>query len=286
MTGIARGDREREIKTWLECSWRKAKRLELVRCDDFGQAGSDVLASLDRRLDLDRVRDLTSTGEFIGDACRCHGNYSILLYDVNDSLIGQGDVCGGKRIAWNRSTYRNDLEISNPIGLIRLFIEMGVQGQSKMLLPIILDAFDLHEGDGRIRKDLDPDVRPPWIPSALWDAVSALSPDGVGVLAGGEGYLRAFSGADAIDLIDPNQAELLLKWFGHVPWPAEAMAGDGVLLQRFLTRVEKGVIVGLIGRNVDMRCSVGAAIWSAFVDDDLPILQCLGNNFWNAVSPG
>ena len=286
MTDIARDDREREIKTWLECSWRKVKRLELVRCDDFRQAGSDILASLNKRPDLDRIRDPTSTGKFAGDACRCHGGYSILLYDVNDLLIGEGNVCGGKRVAWNRSTYRNDLEISNPLGLIRLLIEIGVPGQSKILLPGILDTFDLHEVDGQIRKDLNPDVKPPWIPSALWDAVCALPPDGVGVLAEGEGYLRALSGADAIDSVDPNQAELLLRWLGYVPWPAEAMAGDGVLLQSRLTGVEEGVIVGLIRGNVDIRCSVGAAIWSTFVDDDIAILHCLGDNFWNAVSPG
>ncbi|MGP4045196.1 hypothetical protein [Streptomyces sp. 2A115] len=76
--------------------------------------------------DLAQLRTLTTTGELLGDFCRCLGSLTFALLDADGEFVGSGSLHGETDIAWERGRFGNNLEIADPDGLRRFLDRHGV----------------------------------------------------------------------------------------------------------------------------------------------------------------
>ncbi|MFE0514768.1 hypothetical protein [Streptomyces sp. NPDC058964] len=120
-SGARAGD---EIRVWLDDVWDRAAAAVILRGgDDAGPlARRPVLAEIYDDGTLAELRALTTTGDFSGDICRCHGSLTVALLDAHGEFIGSGSHHGRTDIAWERGRFRNNLEVADP-GQLLAFLE-------------------------------------------------------------------------------------------------------------------------------------------------------------------
>ncbi|GAA3375984.1 hypothetical protein GCM10020367_45890 [Streptomyces sannanensis] len=109
------------VEAWLEEVWSRT-RAACVLAGGEGEGPLDKRRILGEAFDtaeLARLRELTTTGEFTGDICRCRGSVTIGLLDVDAEWIGQASVHGLDGVSWERHRFRNDLTVADPEGLGR-----------------------------------------------------------------------------------------------------------------------------------------------------------------------
>jgi len=117
-----------EIRVWLDDVWgRTEAAVVLARGDDGGPlARRRVLAEVYDDDALTELRELTTSGEFTGDICRCFGSLTVALLDARGDFIGSGSYHGQDALSWERGSFRNNLEVADPEGLDAFFRRHGV----------------------------------------------------------------------------------------------------------------------------------------------------------------
>ncbi|MFF4550275.1 hypothetical protein ACFY1J_39710 [Streptomyces sp. NPDC001406] len=116
-----------EIRAWLENVWDRAEAAVVLRGgDDAGPlARRTVLAEIYDDDTLAELRALTTTGDFTGDICRCHGSLTVALLDAHGEFIGSGSHHGRTDIAWERGRFRNNLAVADPDRLLAFLERHG-----------------------------------------------------------------------------------------------------------------------------------------------------------------
>ncbi|MEU6090335.1 hypothetical protein ABZ865_26720 [Streptomyces sp. NPDC047085] len=116
-----------EIRAWLEEVWSRTEAALILAGGDAGGPLADrpVLGELFAPADLTRLRALTTSGEFTGDICRCHGGLTVALLDVDGEFTGAGSLHGRTDVAWERGRFRNNLAVADPEGLCALLHQYG-----------------------------------------------------------------------------------------------------------------------------------------------------------------
>ncbi|MFB7337278.1 hypothetical protein FNH09_31775 [Streptomyces adustus] len=117
-----------ETQRWLEDAWDRAEAaVVLVGGDDAGPlAGRRLLAEVYDDDALAELRELTTSGAFTGDICRCHGSLTVALLDAGGDFIGGGSCHGRDTVSWERGRFRDDLEVADPEGLSAFLHRYGV----------------------------------------------------------------------------------------------------------------------------------------------------------------
>ncbi|OKI45730.1 hypothetical protein [Micromonospora sp. CB01531] len=70
---------------------------------------------------------------------------------------------------------------------------------------------------------------------------------------------------------DPaGRAETLLNWLGRLPYPTEALWGEGVLVRRLLDTVLRAAILAAAA-SARPAATLGALNWAVHQDDDTPV---------------
>ncbi|WP_208758392.1 hypothetical protein [Micromonospora violae] len=185
---------------------------------------------------VEAARELTTTGRFTGDICRCHGGPTIVLRDRAGDVLARAGLHGHDSVSWERSRFRNDLVVADPATL-RLFLAgHGVPNQLTSFLGPLADLLHLHEGRPQFRpagkrgkryltERRVPDVLHPVLVAASGQQCGELSDTQV------DGIRRRLTAAMPYPTA---RAAILLSWLGRLPIPAEALWGEGVLVRQLL----------------------------------------------------
>jgi hypothetical protein len=114
------------IRAWLDEVWGRTEAAVILRGGDDGGPldRRDVLAEIYDADALAELRRLTTTGDFLGDRCRCHGSLTVALLDASGEFIGSGSRHGRTDIAW--AGFGNNLQVADPAGLIAFLERHGV----------------------------------------------------------------------------------------------------------------------------------------------------------------
>ncbi|MEU2926604.1 hypothetical protein ABZ636_16405 [Streptomyces sp. NPDC007251] len=108
------------IRAWLAGAWSRTEAALILGGTALGTplAGRPVVGEVFDRAGLAELRALTTTGEFLGDLCRCPGSPTVALLDADGAFIGSGALHGGRDISWERGRFRNNLTVADPDGLL------------------------------------------------------------------------------------------------------------------------------------------------------------------------
>ncbi|GAB7104620.1 hypothetical protein JCM4814A_29340 [Streptomyces phaeofaciens JCM 4814] len=120
-----------QIRAWLDEAWSRTEAaVVLAGGDDAGPlARRRVLAEVYDDDALAELRELTTTGAFTGDICRCFGSLTVALLDARGDFVGSGSHHGGTDISWERGRFRNNLEVADPERLEAFFRRHEVYGR-------------------------------------------------------------------------------------------------------------------------------------------------------------
>jgi hypothetical protein len=138
------------IGEWLDEVWSRADVVQVV-------AGGEDAGALTRRAVLAEMpssaalRTLTTAGRFTGDICRCHGGPTIVLRDASGEALARASVHGYGSVSWERTRFRDDLEVADPAGLHLLLAEHGVPHQLASFRAPLTERLKLHEGRPQFR---------------------------------------------------------------------------------------------------------------------------------------
>ncbi|MFI7490823.1 hypothetical protein ACIBXA_20820 [Micromonospora echinaurantiaca] len=266
------------IIDWLSEVW---PRTRAVRVLDGGLDGGPlaeraVLAETRDPARLARMRRLTTVGRFTGDVCRCLGGPTLALYDAADTLLGSATLHGHGSVSWERSRFADDLEVAEPEALTLFLAECGVTGLLVDLLGPLVSALGYDEPpDG-------PQFRPAGasgvlaareVPEVLRDDLVAVAGDDAAQLP--EDRVRGL--AERLTSVEPDpvaRAGALLNWLGRLPFPTEALWGEGVLVRRLLAALPEGDIVAATASGTPVAV-LGAVNWAAHQPDDRAIAAAI-----------
>ncbi|SBT44157.1 hypothetical protein [Micromonospora auratinigra] len=263
------------LADWLPKVWTGTRQVRILDGGLLGGPVADraVLAEITDRDRLARLRELTTTGDFTGDICRCPGRLTLALYDADDVLRGSATVHGHGSVSWERSRFRDDLDVAEPTALTLFLAECGVRDMLIALLGPLVTAL------GRYERNTHPQFRPPGKPAVLierqvpevlraellkvgGEQAGQLSPERAAALA------QRLAGAVA----DPVQrAGLLLNWLGRLPFPTEAMWGEGVLVRRLLDDLPRPAVLAAAAR-AEPAGTLGVLNWAVHQDDDSDVV--------------
>jgi hypothetical protein len=221
----------------LERVWSRARVVQVVDGGEFDGPIPDrtVLATLP----VDAARTLTTEGRFTGDICRCPGGLTIVLRDGTDRILAGGSLHGYGRVSWERSRWRDDLDVADPAGLHILLAAHGVPGQLAQFFAPLSDLLDLHEGDRQFRRAGKAglrDLAARGVPEVLHPVLAGVSGEQAGQLPPPEVDAIRRLLTDAVPA-EVDRAGILLSWLGRLPVLAEAFWGDGALVRRLLAEV-------------------------------------------------
>ncbi|MFG1761006.1 hypothetical protein [Micromonospora echinofusca] len=259
------------LPEWLSDVWARTRKVRVLRDGMDGGPLDDreVLARLTDRTRMDRARELTTNGQFTGDICRCPGGPTLALYDADGQILGSGTIHGHGSISWERSRFGNDLQMTEPAALALFLAECGVAGQLLSLFTDLVLALGYYE-----RSDA-PQFRPAGVPAVLADRQV---PDTVRDLLVGVGgnsaanlpeeRVRVLVQRLAVAEPDPiARAGALMGWLGRLPYPMEALWGEGVLVRRLLATLSEADIVAAAATGEPV-VALGALNWAAHQPDD------------------
>lgn len=269
---------EGSMRKWLEEVWREARRVVIVEGGETGEPldQRQVLAAIE---DPDLLRLLhiwTTSGSLAGGICRCLGDLTLVVYDEGGRLVGSASV-HPDRLSWERSRFQDDLLATNMVELRLLFSRMGVNGTSRALLDRLISALDLHEGEIQFRPRGDFDSLaghrvPPSLARELvnFSGEEAASLDGQRVEQLARHMFEVEKDSETV-------IRQLFSWLGSATWPAEAIAGDGVLARRMLGEVREELVTQSLANISDSSELMGAVVWAAFREDDAVIMNTISS---------
>lgn len=257
------------IDMWLDDVWARTELVQILRGGEDGGPVEDreILGWVETPDDLAQLRVLSRTGSFTGDICRCHGSLTLSLHDVRGDLVGHASLHGVDTISWNRARFRDDLELSDPVGLALLLARNGETRPLTRFSSRLARVLGLQEGrpqfresgHGRhgagllARRQVPTSLRPELINTSGWQ-VAELPEDQV------EGY-RGLLGAQ---YPDPSALSIsLLMWLGSLPDPMEAEYGEGVLVRRLLERLSPLAAARVLPQPLDGNIALGVMRWAS-----------------------
>ncbi|WP_369249347.1 hypothetical protein [Streptomyces sp. R41] len=104
-----------EIRAWPDDTWARTEAAALLAGGEGRPlAERSVVGEGFAPAPLTELRELTTTGVFLDDICRCLGSLTVALLDGDGEFIGGGSFHGGTDIAWEWSRFRNNLEVAAP----------------------------------------------------------------------------------------------------------------------------------------------------------------------------
>ncbi|MER7417975.1 hypothetical protein ABT346_14520 [Micromonospora peucetia] len=259
------------LPEWLSDVWA---RTQTVRVLEDGMSGGplddrEVLVQLTDRARVARAQELTTNGQFTGDICRCLGGPTLALYDANDRILGSGTIHGHGSISWERSRFANDLKVAEPTALTLFLSDCGVTGQLLSLFTDLVLALGYYE------RSKAPQFRPAGVPAVLADRQVPDTLRDMLVGIGGnsaanlpEERVRVLLQRLAVAEPDPiARANALLGWLGRLPYPTEALWGEGVLVRRLLATLSEVDIVAAAATGEPV-VALGVLNWAAHQPDD------------------
>lgn len=231
------------VDVWLDEVWERTDTVHILAGGEDGGPLADrtLLGWIDDPDDLARLRELSRTGAFTGSVCRCHGSLTLGLCDTDGELVGHASLHGTDTIAWNRARFRDDLEMSDPLGLALLLARNGETRPLTRFSSQLARALGLQEGRPQFRE-----------PGRGRHGAALLERRHVPFVVRPE--LTDISGREAAELPEDQVEGLrellaahhpepdalaiaLLVWLGSLPDPMEAEFGEGVLVRRLLDRL-------------------------------------------------
>lgn len=277
---------------WLDGMWSRTHVVQIVEGgEDAGPlANRAVLAELRDAAEIGTARMMSTAGRFTGDICRCHGGPTILLRDVAGRVLAGGSLHGFGTVSWERSRFRNDLVMADPAGLHLLLAEHGVPGQLTPFLASLMDLLDLHERDG------EPQFRPAGtagqrrltergVPIELQPVLAAVTGHQAGELS--EAQTEEIRQRLAAAVVSPRaRAVTLLTWLGHLPIPAEAFWGEGVLVRRLLTDLSAADIAAAAAGTRTGHVAMGVLNLIMFAGDDGALSTAISPTLRQLFPPG
>ncbi|KOV61696.1 hypothetical protein [Streptomyces sp. MMG1121] len=107
------------IRQWLAEAWSRTAAAVLLGGPDLRAplAERPVVGEIFDPAALARLRDLTTTGEFTGDICRCPGSPTVALLDTDAEFIAAGSLHGDRDMSWERARFHNNLTVADPEAL-------------------------------------------------------------------------------------------------------------------------------------------------------------------------
>ena len=270
------GARRPPLEEWILDAWR---RVRVIKIFEGGEDGPPVLqrqalAVIDDLGVQTRIQKLATEGVLTGDTCRCPGDLTIALFDEADHLIGAATLHPG-RVSWERASYGNDLIAPRIVQLRLLLAEVGINGTSKVLLEPLISALDLFEGDVQFRLAGDAASRSAQIvPAALLPALLRWSGDEAATL---ESEVVATLTSELVRAEGNVERAIvqLFGWLGAVTWPAEALAGDGLLARRMVERFAVTDVEAVLPTLGEPAAVMGAVVWAANRADDAAVIAAL-----------
>lgn len=265
---------------WLEDVWSRTRAVDTVEGgEDGGPIGERAtLANLRDPSAVEAARALTTTGRFTGDICRCHGGPTIVLRDVTGQVIGSASLHGFGSISWERSRFRNDLIMADPVALHLLLAAHGASGQIASFLAPLAELMHLHEGRpqfrpaGKAGKRYMAERR---IPDVLHPLLLAVNGQQVGELSDDkfDEIQRRLTAATPSPV---DRATILLSWLGRLTIPAEALWGEGVLVRRLLADLSRPDIATAADRADTGHAAMGAVNLILHWGDDGTLATAIG----------
>ncbi|GIE76592.1 hypothetical protein Aph02nite_25420 [Actinoplanes philippinensis] len=249
---------EARIRRELDDAWSRTVLVQVVAGGENGGPIDDreLLAEIDEPGAVGEVRALTTTGRFSGDICRCHGGPTIVLRDGEGEVVLHAGIHGFGSISWDRSRFRNDLDVSDPTALHLLLARHGVPHQ----LALFWAPLTAHLKSRRAGK-ADPAAQP--------------------VLAEFSGRRAGDVPADRIEdarqrlaaaiPAPADRAAALLSWLGGLPAPGEALLGGGAVARALLADFSPADLVAAV-TGADSAHAVMGVINLAMHGDDDPAL--------------
>ncbi|MET7862774.1 hypothetical protein [Micromonospora taraxaci] len=223
---------------WLDHVWSRTRTVQIVEGgEDAGPlCGREVLAELPDAVSVEAARELTTTGRFTGDICRCHGGPTIVLRDATGDVLASASLHGHGSISWECSRFRNDLVVADPAALHLFLAGHGVPNQLTSFLAPLADLLNLREGRPQFRPAGKKGKRyldERGVPDVLHSVLVAATGQQCGELSDAhvDDVRRRLTAA----IPSPTaRAAILLSWLGRLPIPAEALWGEGVLVRQLL----------------------------------------------------
>ncbi|MBK3564073.1 hypothetical protein [Streptomyces sp. MBT62] len=125
----SRGASGAEVRGWLDEVWGRTEAAVVLEGGDNGGplAERGLIGEVFDAEGLAELRALTTTGTFIDDICRCYGSVTIALLDAEGEFIGSGSVHGLTDVSWEHDRFRNNLEVTDPEGLVGFLEGLGVR---------------------------------------------------------------------------------------------------------------------------------------------------------------
>jgi hypothetical protein len=257
---------------WLDDVWSRAHVAQIVEGgEDAGPiADRSVLAELRATTSITAARRLTTYGRFTGDICRCHGGPTIVLYDATQQVLATAGIHGHGSVSWERSRFRNDLLVSDPIELHLFLAEHGVPGRLTPFLGLLADLLDLHETDPQFRPAGQPgeqQLAKHGVPEVLRPILGPLTGQQAAELTteqSGE-VRRLFTSAFPAPV---DAATVLLSWLGRLSIPNEALWGEGVLVRQLLADLPSDDIAAAAAGRPTGEIAMGAVNLAMHAGDD------------------
>ncbi|WP_154941272.1 hypothetical protein [Micromonospora palomenae] len=259
------------LPEWLSDVWARTQVVRVLE-DGIGGGPLDdraVLFQLADRTRVNRARELTTNGQFTGDICRCLGGPTLALYDANDRILGIGTIHGHGSISWERSRFADDLKLAEPTALTLFLSECGVTGQLQSLFTDLVMTLGYYE-----RSDA-PQFRPAGVPAVLTDRQVPTTLRDMLVSVGGNSAAnlpqeRVRVLVQRLAVAEPGpiaRADALLGWLGRLPYPTEALWGEGVLVRQLLATLSEVDIVAAAATG-EAVVALGALNWAVHQPDD------------------
>lgn len=259
------------LTDWLAETWGQTRTVRVLAGGLYDGPLIDraVLAEIVDPARLATARQLTTNGVFTGGTCRCPGSLTLALYDVDGRVLGGATLHGHGSISWERSRFADDLDIAEPTALALFLSECGVSGLLVSLFTPLVEALGYYE------KSTVRQFRPPSAPALLIErqVPPALRDDLLGIAGDSAAELspervHTFARRLATGQPDPvDRAVALLNWLGRLPYPTEALWGEGVLVRRLLDMLPESDLV-VAAASGDPVVALGAINWAVHQPDD------------------
>ncbi|SCL39720.1 hypothetical protein GA0074692_5461 [Micromonospora pallida] len=251
--------------------WTRTQTVRILDegLDDGPLDDRQVLVQLTDQAQVNRAQELTTNGQFAGDICRCLGDLTLALYDADDRILGSATIHGHGRISWERSRFADDLKVAEPTALTLFLAECGVSGRLLSLFTDLVMALGYYE-----RSDT-PQFRPAGAPAVLADRQvpdtlrsTLVSIDGNSAANLPEERVHVLVQRLTVAEPDPiARADALLGWLGRLPYPTEALWGEGILVRRLLATLPEADIVAAAATG-EPAVALGALNWAVHQPDD------------------
>ena len=242
--------------------------------DSVPVAQREVLAIIEEQGLLRTLKELTTSGRFAGDTCRCPGDLTLALHGASGDIVGSATI-HSERISWERNRFQNDLITPQIYKIQLLFSKLGINGTSRILLDQMISRLNLHEGESQFRRSGDESaLLARRVPLPLLGDLLNLSGEDAGNLD--RESVRRLTELLVREAGESTVAvRQLFAWLGSTTWPADAIGGDGQLVRHMLDEFDSNLISRSLHVLADRYEVMGAVTWAAFRVDDAAIVASI-----------